>query len=1121
MLSRLLLCLTCCGLLSACTDTATPDRSTPTAATPVADATDGLFTALPAERTGVTSVNSVASSFEFNYYNFGYIFNGGGAAVLDFDQDGLQDLFFVSNQRENSLYRNGGDFRFTDVTATAGVASPGGFTSGVTVVDINADGYPDIYLARTGLQVGEGPQPARANELYVNQQDGTFREQAAQYGLASDSPTNHATFFDYDGDGDLDCYLLNTPVDYGKVNTVRATQTKDGVRRKLTPVHPYESDQLLRNDGGTFTDVSRAAGINNYGFALSSLVHDFNGDGRPDLFVANDYIGSDNLYINQGNGTFVDQASTYFRHTSLNSMGSDLQDINNDGLPDLVTLDMLAADPARQKSLENGMRPDRYNSLVRLGYGHQVMRNHLQLNNGNGFSDVGELTGVAATDWSWAPLLADFDHDGHTDLYLTNGYRYDITDLDFIAFTTDSARAAGLINRDNPNGFQEFLDLAPTRPQRNLMYRNRGDLNFEDVAARWNLAEPSYSTSAVYGDLDNDGDLDLVVANHEAPPFVYRNEAVERGTGGNWLTVTARGSSQNPGGVGLRVTAVFAGQRATRELYPVRGFLGTVQPLLHWGLGEVATVDRLEVTWPDGRTQTLTDVAANQRLELNYADAGSGRFAGADAGAKLFSYPDGQRGLRFLHRENAFDDFDRQALLPRTLTREGPALVTGDLTGDGLDDVFFGGAANQPAAIFVQNADGTFAPGPHQLPAADARYEDVDALLFDYDGDGDNDLYVTSGGAAFPNGSSRYQDRLYRNDGGRLSSVPLPRMPTSTGAVVSFDYDGDGDPDLAVGGRSVPGAYPRAPRSYLLQNNGGSFTDVTASVMPDLANVGMVTALAVDDSGARPALVVAGEWMPLTVFSASGNGYATTYTGPTGNWHSLLVTDVSGDGRADIVAGNDGTNSRLRPTADRPVELYAADFDGNGMIDPILTVTDGRGRQTPATTRAQFLKQLPGMKKKFVRTAPYARASIGDIFTEAQLADAMRLRLETVESSVFTRTADGYVRTALPRAAQIAPVRALRSADVDGDGKLDLLALGNDYGLNVETARLDGGNGTLLLGDGRGGWQIPPNREHGFWASLDARRLAKIDLADGKTGWLVANNNGVAGLFLQERGLSR
>lgn len=1089
-------------------------------------AADKLFELTEPSATGIEFVNEITNDFSLNYTTYAYIFNGAGVGVIDFDQDGLPDLFFVSNQGANKLYRNKGDWTFEDVSSSAGIEAPGGFTNGVSIVDVNADGHPDIYLSRTGIDNSPEGRTGRQNLLFINQKDGTFTEQAAAYGLNSDRPAIQATFFDYDGDGDLDCYQLNAPLDFAAVNAIRATQNPDGsLSRVMGPKADFESDQLFRNDGGKFTDVSLTAGINNRSFGLSAAIHDFNEDGWPDIYVANDYIEPDNLYINQGDGTFRDEAFSYFRHTSHSSMGTDIADVNNDGLADVVTLDMLAEDPVRLKSLENGMRADRYNTLARIGYGHQFMRNQLQLNNGKGFgfSDIGELTGIAATDWSWAPLLADFDNDRNVDLFVSNGFRYDVGDLDFISFTTDSLEATGGINPKRFKTYKEYLEFIPSEALPNYMYRNNGELDFSEVTTQWQLDEASFSSSAVYADLDQDGDLDLIVGNHERPPFVYRNQGVETGQTGAWLEVVAEGPADNPAGIGLSVRAMVAGQQLVRELYPVRGFLGAVEPILHFGLGNTNLVDRLEVRWPDGKTQVLNKLSGNQRLTIKYSDAGKEALVGAAAGAKYFSYPANQRGLKFQHEENAFDDFNRQFLQQRMLSREGPALAAGDINGDGLEDLFFGGALSKPAAFFTQRSNGTFQEMTNPFPANHANLEDVAALFFDADGDGDEDLYVASGGNAPPHQSAYYLDRLYLNVDGQLeySQKSLPALLSSTGSVAAVDYDADGDLDLIVGGRTVPGRYPESPRSYLLENNGGAFTDVTATAFPDLMNVGMVTAIAAEDldGDGRAEIVLAGEWMPVTIYSSQDGVFrpsANTPTQSSGSWHSLLIKDLDGDGQAEIIAGNEGLNSRFKPTPDRPVILYAGDFDDNGAIDPVVTMMDKSGRMVPLATKAQMIKQLPGLRKKFLRARAYARADINELFGADVIANTPQYRLETMATSVF-RLVDGkWQREALPVAAQFSPTQAVQSADFNEDGLMDLLLVGNDYGTQVETGRMDAGNGALLLNDGQGGWRSPANIDHGFWASLDARNLLSVELADGKTAWVIANNNGPAALYLQE-----
>ncbi|MFT7120328.1 MAG: hypothetical protein ACJAZ9_000501 [Neolewinella sp.] len=1100
------------------------DKTNSTDSKTFSAAPDGLFQVVDAADSGIEFVNTVTSDFSFNYINYGYLYNGAGVGVLDFDQDGLQDLFFVSNQQENRLYRNLGNWEFEDVTVTAGVAGSPGFDVGVSVADVNGDGYPDLYVSRAGIDNTPEGKKARENQLFINSTDGTFTEEAEAYGLNSNRPATQATFFDYDGDGDLDMYQMNTPIDFANVNTVRATQGPNGLKRKEGPQEEWESDQLFRNDDGKFVDVSEQAGIVNRGYGLSLLIYDFNHDGHIDIYVANDYIDSDLVYINSGNGTFTDQASSYLRHSSLNSMGSDLGDLNNDGLEDIISLDMLAEKYQRQKQLESNMRPDRYNTLIRMGYGHQLMRNQLQLNNGQNFSEIGELAGIDATDWSWTPLLVDFDNDRNLDLFISNGYRYDVTDVDFIAYTTEEIMAKGGLSQKMFPKFQDFLDLVPARPQPNYLYRNKGNLEFENVASKWNVDEPAYSGSSVYADLDNDGDMDLVVTNHERPPFVYKNTTQEKGLGRNWLQLSTKGYAKNTAGIGLTAKAYVGNEKLMQTMLPTKGFLGTNEALLHFGLGDANKVDRLEITWPDGRTQLLTDVKVNQRLELKYGQANGRPFAqslGADAGAR-FTYTGKQRGVDFVHQENPFDDFDRQFLQLRMTSKEGPALAVGDVNGDGLEDIFFGGAAGSAGALYLQNAQGEFARTSN-FPAGQDAYEDVSAEFFDADGDGDLDLYIASGGSAAPANHASYQDRLFLNDNGKLTLAPanLPEMLTPTGAVKPMDYDADGDLDLVVGGRVIPGSYPYAPSSYLLRNDGGAFTDVTESVFPALQKIGMVTAIAVGNLSGddQPEIVLAGEWMPLQTFTLSDARFVVAADGPqagAGFWQSLLIDDLDGDGQNELVAGNEGFNTRFQPTADKKAILYADDFDSNGAVDPIMTLEDEYGKMVPIATKAMMIKQLPVLKKKYVHASEYSLASIDDLFAKSQIDASKKLPLETVASTVFTNKGGSWSASALPRMAQIAPTRAIQSADFNGDGKKDLLMVGNDYGMQVETGRIDAGNGTLLLNDGKGGWTMSPNIIHGFWASLDARNLLSVKLADGKTGWVIVNNNGPAALYLQE-----
>ena len=1113
----LFLLLTACGENDAPPVTTSPTNASASSPGLIAE----LFEDLPAEQTGIDFINEVTSDFKLNNLTFAYLYNGVGIGVIDYDKDGLQDLFMASTQEQYKLYRNVGDFHFEDVTAKAGVAGPAtGLTTGVSVVDINADGYQDIYISKTGPDNSDEGRLLRRNLLYVNNGDGTFTEKAAQFGVNSDHPGTQGVFFDYDQDGDLDLYQVNTLTDFAKANTIRAANTPTGPRRVSAPQYDYESDQLYRNDNGRFVEVTGQAGLLNRGFGLSASVGDFNSDGRPDIYVANDYIEPDYLYINQGDGTFKDEHENYLRHTSHNSMGSDLGDLNNDGLEDLVSLDMLAEDLERQKQLESAMRPDRYGTLVRLGYGHQLMRNQLQLSTGNGFSEVGEVAGISSTDWSWAPLLVDFDQDQHQDLFITNGYRYDITDQDFISFTTDSINALGGVTKKLFADFSDFLKLIPTTPLPNYLYRNTGDLQFDNVAADWNVATPAYSGCAVYADLDNDGDMDLVVGNHERPPFVYRNRAVESGQGGNWLQITADGGPGNPYGYGVRVEAVLPDASMIRSLQPSRGFLGSNQSVLHYGLGNATKIDQLRITWPDGKQQYMTDVKANQTLEVKRSDARND-FAARPVTAALFQFPADQLGLTYQHTEDPSSDLDRQFLQPRELGREGPALAVADVNGDGLEDVFIGAAAGHVPQLFLQTNQGKFTRSQVFTAADHQPYEDVAAEFVDVDGDGDLDLYLGSGGSKQAGGHASYKDRLLLNENGKFQYAPqwLAQIPAiSTGAVVALDYDDDGDQDLIVGGRVEPGAYPNPPRSQVLRNDGNRFTEVTRDAFPALERMGMITSLVAGDvlGTGKPQVVIAGEWMPVGIYEFDGNKFERSSASPEGSvgfWHRLQLEDLDGDGRLEILAGNEGLNTRFRPEDGRTVALYAADFDGNGSVDPIVAMADQSGELSPIVNRAMLIKQLPKLKKQFVRTTPYTTATLIDAFGTGALQAADRYELQIAQSGVFKLEGDQFAFTPFPRTAQSAPGRGIAVFDFTGDGRKDLLLAGNDYGLQVETGRIDAGNGVLLEQKEDGSFKVIPNTQHQFWASLDARDLKIVKLAGGRRAVVVVNNNNRSAVY--------
>ncbi|GIV32083.1 MAG: hypothetical protein KatS3mg030_385 [Saprospiraceae bacterium] len=1112
--------LTSCLLLNGCNDNEHAD------ATAVEMPADARFELLKPEQTGVVFSNHITEDFRENILNNSYLYNGGGVAVLDVNNDGLMDLYFSATQEPNKLFLNKGNFQFEDITQKAGVAADRGIKTGVTVVDINADGWQDIYVCRSGKYISGD----RANLLYVNNGDGTFSEQAARYGLNDASASNHANFFDYDRDGDLDVYILNHPVAFEDVNKVRVKQEIDGSYVRLTePTDQYESDRLLRNDGGRFIDVSREAGIWNRAWGLSVTVSDFNGDDWPDIFVGNDYIEPDILYINNRNGTFSNQTENYFRHMSNHTMGVDIADCNNDGLVDVVALDMIAEDNQRQKELMTTMLLDRYNNLVRFDYGHQIMRNVLQLNtgappfDGGPFSEIGQLAGISNTDWSWSPLMADFDNDGLKDLYITNGYRRDITNLDYLNYTVDSVRRMGGLTPQNFKTIDDYLNLIPSTPLVNYMFRNRDGIQFDNATVEWGLAYPSYSNGSAWADLDNDGDLDLIVNNIHGDAFIFKNKTVEKG-GANWLQIELSGPATNPFGTGARVRIRYGdNQLQYQELNPVRGFFSSSQHLLHFGLGPDTMVDVVEIWWsPDGKVQKLTNVKANQRLPLSYQDATKGTWDALPAPPPLFEKAT-RTGIDFVHQEDEFIDFNRERLLPHKFSNLGPNIAVADVNGDGLEDFFVGGATNQSGVLFLQQRNGTFRRASSQPWQADAVCEDMGCAFFDADGDGDLDLYVVSGGSTFEAGAPQYQDRLYLNDGrGQFTKATdaLPSITTPGSRLAIFDFDRDGDQDVFVGGLVVPGRYPTPPHACLLRNEGGRFVDVCADVAPELQKLGMITDLKWGhlDADTIPELLVVGEWLSPRVFKLDGGKLrdATHQFGlenQRGWWNCVFIADLDGDGDNDFIAGNMGLNSRLKASEKEPLLLFANDFDKNGSIDPVLAYYND-GKLYPLPQRDMIIKQMPHLKKKFVFYRTYGKATMADVFPERDLKESQQLSVTTFATTWFENQDGKFIPHVLPVEAQFSPTNQVLFEDFDGDGQKDLLLVGNTSSPEVETGRYDAGNGVLLLGDSKGNWRFHPNRYHGFWAIHEARDVKPIRLASGRMLLLVANNDGAIDAYL-------
>jgi len=1070
-----------------------------------------LFTSLPASYTGIAFENRVPETQELNAFTYRNFYNGGGVATGDLNGDGLPEVMLTSNLHGNHLYLNKGKFQFQDITKEAGVGGKGFWATGVTFADVNGDGLLDIYVCYAGNIAGE----KRANELYINQGVGkdsvpTFKEMAAQYGLNDEGASTQAAFFDYDHDGNLDMYLLNNsfrPVGSFGYRNIRNIRSKLG------------GHKLFHNDGnGHFTDVSEKAGIfgSEMAFGLGVVVSDVNRDGWPDIYVANDFFERDYLYINNHDGTFSEQLDKQMPYSSYFSMGLDIADINNDGWPDIYTTDMLPEDEYRLRTTSSFESYDVYQTKAKNGFHYQFMRNMLQLNNGNGtFSDVGQLAGVARTDWSWSAMIADLDLDGNKDIFVTNGIARDETSQDYIAFLANEQTMVSA-TKGNRVDYKKLTDAMSSTKLSSYAFHNNGDLTFTNESADWGLSTPSFSNGASYADLDGDGALDLIVNRENDTALVYRNNARTLKKN-NYLQVKLEGDGHNRFAVGARVTLRNGNQTQYQELEPTRGFQSSVEYPLTFGLGALDKVQSVNVEWPDGRVSNLKDVAANQRLVVKQSESTAASVPTPRVPSPLFKDVTNATALPFVHHENDYVDFDRERLMPKMLSTEGPNTAVADVNGDGLDDIFIGGARDQASVLLIQQPDGRFISTNQNLFEQDAVSEDIGAVFFDANGDGSPDLYVVTGGTEYSDGAPALEDRLYLNDGHgnlRKTSGALPPLYVSGSRAAAADYDGDGSIDLFVGGRSIPGRYGIDPQSSLLKNDGkGHFTDVTDRLAPGLSHIGMVTdALWRDVNGdGRLDLVVIGEWMPITIFRNMGGGRLEKMNVPgleksDGWWNRIIAGDFTGDGKVDFIVGNMGLNTRLKANADEPATMYVKDFAHNGFVQQIISYYN-HGHAYPLTLRDDLIKSLTFLKDRYLNYKDYAKQTVADVFPQKDLADAVVKNAYTFATTLVRNNGDGtFTMVPLPTEAQFAPVYGIYASDFNRDGKPDLLLAGNFDGVKPEIGKMDAGYGLYLRGDGKGHFTPVREVESGFLVPGQARDTQPVRTRGGNI-YIVARNN--------------
>ena len=1061
------------------------------------------FSLLLSHETGVTFSNDIKETDSLNYFNYPYMYMGGGISAGDINNDGLVDLFFTANMKSNTLYLNKGDFKFEDITNKANIAGDDRWVTGTTMVDINNDNYLDIYVSVSG----KGNN--RNNLLYINNGDNTFTESAKDYGIDNNGHTTQSTFFDYDNDGDLDLYLANYP----------PTPFKSPVElyyHKSKNPKIEESDILYRNNGdGSFTDVTIQSGVLNFGLSLSATTGDFNEDGWKDIYISNDFDSADYLYINNKNGTFFEIAKEAVNHTAQYGMGADIADYNNDKLLDIAQVDMTPEDNRRSKANMASMNPIGFTKMVKAGLNHQYMQNCLQLNRGNDangnpvFSEVSRLAGISTTDWSWSILFADLDNDGWKDLTISNGTRRDINNRDYFN---------KLKSRNHFGGVKlsaEEIQKIPSEKVSNYIYKNTKNYTFKNVVTEWGWEEKTFSNGAVYADLDNDGDLDYVINNIDQQASVYKNNNLENN---NYLQVTLKGPSNNKNGLGAKVYLTTNNLEQYNELTLTRGFQSSIAPTLHFGIEKATSISLLKVIWPNGNISILENIKANQNITVDFSSAIKPTNEQPNKSSVFKTISADSLQVNFKHTENSYNDYFHEPLLPHKTSMLGSGVAVADINGDGLDDFYIGGASQQAGALYIQNSMGKFEKSNEAIWEIDKEKEDMSALFFDADTDGDLDLYVVSGGNEKQKDLLHFQDRIYINNGKGIFTKGinnLPKITTSGSRVKAGDYDNDGDLDLFVGGRLIAGQYPWPTKSYILNNTNGIFKDVTANVTTDFEELGMITdGIWTDfDKNGSLDLIIVGEWAPILFYSNIDGKFKNVtknigLKNTSGWWSSITQDDFDNDGDIDYIIGNLGLNYKYKATSEEPFEVYADDFDKNNRKDIVLSYYNF-GKLFPVRGKSCSSEQIPSLSKKFENYNSFAIADVTEVYGKEELNNAeIHYKAQTFASSYIENLGNNKFKISkLPNKAQLSSINKIITSDIDNDGFKDILIAGNLYTSEIETPRNDSSIGNFLKGDGKGNFTPVPNNECNLYIRGDVKDLASIRIKGQEHIIAVKNND--------------